>query len=71
MIYIHMISTLITRIREFPGFLVAQEIAKMFDRNCNQQTGKRDAVHCSVGFLEILTSAKAYDLLSRRHAAAG
>jgi len=35
-----------------------------------EQTGKRDAVHCSAEFLEILTSARAHDLLSRRHAAA-
>jgi len=36
-----------------------------------EQTGKKDAVHCSSEFLEILTTAKAHDIMSRRHAAAG
>jgi len=36
-----------------------------------EQTGKKDAVHCSSEFLEILTTAKAHDIRSRRHAAAG
>ena len=36
-----------------------------------EQSGHRDAVHCSEEFFEIVANAQAHEIVSRRHAAAG
>ena len=36
-----------------------------------EQSGHRDAVHCSEVYFEIISNAQAHEIVSRRHAAAG